>query len=162
MHLADKSRVHVEKTLLLPITIANQTRKHVVYVVPKLWRPCIIDNDFLQKHNLQVNGGRQQVYFKDLGATNSKEVSVDTARGESEQYILLADKRIKIPPYHAVDLQVRPNKEIINSNYEPPEYEVTSMKHTPCVANGIINTFTTIQFSWGKSSRYAFLSTVKF
>ena len=107
-------------------------------MVPKLWRPCIIGNDFIQKHNLQVDGGQQQVYFKDPGANNSRELNLNTSPEESEQHILLANERIKIPPYHAADLQVRSNREVISPNGEPPEYEITSLKHTPCVANGII------------------------
>ena len=138
VHLADKSRVHVEKTLLLPITIANRTRKHLVYVVPKLWRPCIIGNDFIQKHNLHVDGGQQKVYFKDPDANNSRKLNLNASPEESEQHVLLANERIKIPPYHATDLQVRSNKEVINPNGELSEYEITSLKHTPCVANGII------------------------
>jgi len=59
VQLADKSCLHVQKTILLPITIANHTRRHTIYVVPKLWRPCIIGNDFIQKHNLQIDGGSQ-------------------------------------------------------------------------------------------------------
>lgn len=47
IHLADKSCLQVQKTLLLPITIANCTRKHIVYVVPRLWRPCIIGTLFI-------------------------------------------------------------------------------------------------------------------
>jgi hypothetical protein len=54
IQLADKSCLEVQGTLLLPITIANQMRKHIVHVVPKLWRPCIIGNDFIQRHNLQI------------------------------------------------------------------------------------------------------------
>ena len=145
VHLADKSRVHVEKTLLLPITIAHQTRKHLVYVVPKLWRPCIIGNDFIRKHNLQVDGGQQKVYFKDPVTNNSGMLNMNTSLDKSEEYILLANERIKIPPYHATDLQVRSNKEVINPTGEPPEYEITSLKHTPCVANGIIKPQTLMQ-----------------
>ena len=114
MHLADKSCVPVQGILTLPITIAGRTQEHVVHVVPKLWRPCIIGNDFIQKHNLQVDGGRQQVYFKDSVASNRKKLNYDVTPEESEQYTLLATERIKIPPYHAVDLQVRPNKEVLN------------------------------------------------
>ncbi|CAF1547389.1 unnamed protein product [Rotaria magnacalcarata] len=65
LHLADKSSLQVQNSLLLTITIANQTKTHRVHVVPNLWRPCIIGNDFIQKFNLQVDGGEQQVYFKD-------------------------------------------------------------------------------------------------
>ena len=35
IHLADKSCLHVQNTVLLPITIATHTRKHKVYVVPQ-------------------------------------------------------------------------------------------------------------------------------
>ena len=139
VHLADKSCVPVQGILTLPITIAGRTQEHVVHVVPKLWRPCIIGNDFIQKHNLQVDGGRQQVYFKDSVASNRKKSNYDVTPEESEQYTLLATERIKIPPYHAVDLQVRPNKEVLNPDGESLECEITTIKLTPCVANGIIN-----------------------
>ena len=138
VHLADKSCIHVQKTLTLPITIAGQTNEHVVYVVPKIWRPCIIGNDFIQKHNLQVDGGCQRVYFKDPVAEESEEPNLEVAQEESEQYKLLAAERVKIPPYHAIDLQVRPDKEVVSHGEESTEYEITTIKHTPCVANGII------------------------
>ncbi|CAF5204941.1 unnamed protein product, partial [Rotaria magnacalcarata] len=34
-----------------------------VYVVRDLWRPCIIGNNFIREHNLQIDGGRQTVHF---------------------------------------------------------------------------------------------------
>ncbi len=77
IHLADKSRLEVQKILRLPITIANHTRQHIVHVVPRLWRPCIIGNDFIQKHNLQIDGGRQRVYFKGLVKGNSRTQHLD-------------------------------------------------------------------------------------
>jgi predicted HD phosphohydrolase len=46
IHLADKSCLQIQKTLFLPITIANHTREHIVHVVPKLWRPCIIGTPY--------------------------------------------------------------------------------------------------------------------
>jgi hypothetical protein len=138
IHLADKSCIQVQKTLLLPITIANNTRKHIVHVVPKLWRSCIIGNDFIQQHNLQIDGGRQRVYFKEIGMENSLTPNLVPIRENVGQYVLLASERVKIPSYHAVDIQVQPDKEFVNVEEEPSEYELTSIKLTPCVANGII------------------------
>ena len=137
VQLADKSCLHVQKTILLPITIANHTRRHTIYVVPKLWRPCIIGNDFIQKHNLQIDGGSQQVHFKNLIMENSKTPNLDPIQENGEQYVLLASERIKIPSYHTVDIQVQPDEELVNKE-DPSDYEITSIKHTPCVANGII------------------------
>ncbi|CAF3505838.1 unnamed protein product, partial [Rotaria socialis] len=45
LQLADISQLYVKYTLSLPITISNSTRVHRIYVVPKLWRSCIIGND---------------------------------------------------------------------------------------------------------------------
>ncbi|CAF2156686.1 unnamed protein product, partial [Rotaria magnacalcarata] len=58
LQLADRSQLYVKYTLSLPITISNSTRVHRIYVVPKLWRSCIIGNDLIRKHNLQIDGGR--------------------------------------------------------------------------------------------------------
>ena len=138
VYLADKSCVHVQKTLTLPITMAGQTVEHVVHVVPKLWRPCIIGNDFIQKHNLQVDGGCQRIYFKHPMIKDYKKPNPEVAQEESEKYTLLATERVKIPPYHAIDLQVQPNREVVIQGEESAEYEITTIKHTPCVANGII------------------------
>jgi hypothetical protein len=138
IHLADKSCLHVHKIILLPIMIANHTRRHNVYVVPKLWRPCIIGNDFIQKHNLQIDGGRQQVQFKNLVMEKSRTLNMDHIQKNGEQYVLLASERIKVPSYHTVDIQVQPDKELVSVEEDPSDYEITSIKLTPCVANGII------------------------
>ncbi|CAF1048232.1 unnamed protein product [Didymodactylos carnosus] len=138
IHLADKSCLYVQKSLLLPITIANRTKKHIVYVVPKLWRPCIIGNDFIQRHNLQIDGGHQRIYFKELVVKNPITPNLDPIREKEEEYVLLASERIKIPSYHAVNIQVQPDKEVVSTEEEPSEYEVTTIKLTPCVANGVI------------------------
>lgn len=64
LQLADRSQLNVKYALSLPITISNATRVHKVYVVPKLWRSCIIGNDLIREHNLQIDGGQQYAYFK--------------------------------------------------------------------------------------------------
>jgi hypothetical protein len=113
LQLADESCLWVQMTLLLPITIANCTIRHVVYVVPQLWRPCIIGNDFIQKHNLQIDGGRQQVYFQTM---NEKKLNIPSRNRTSNvrnEYTLLATERIKLPSFHAFDIQVRSDKEFI-------------------------------------------------
>ncbi|CAF5069583.1 unnamed protein product, partial [Rotaria magnacalcarata] len=113
---------------------------HRVYVVPKLWRSCIIGNDLIHKHNLQIDGGRQYAYFK----TKNIHTQVQQERKEKvnndDEYVLLANERIKISPFHAFNIEVKPNKpfSIIEKKNEEDEYEVTSIKETPCVANGII------------------------
>jgi hypothetical protein len=139
VHLADKSCLQVQKTLLLPITIANHTRRHIVHVVPKLWRSCIIGNDFIQKHNLQIDGGCQQVHFKDVGVENLRTSNREPNKEKEEQYVLRSSERVKIPSYHTVEIQVQSNKKLVSVEEEPSEYEITSIKLTPCVANGIIN-----------------------
>jgi hypothetical protein len=108
-------------------------------VVPKLWRSCIIGNDFIQKHNLQIDGGRQQVQFKNVVVENLRTPNLDPNKEKEEQYVFLSSERVKIPSYHIVEIQVQPNKELVSVEEEPSEYEITSIKLTPCVANGIIN-----------------------
>ena len=140
LQLADRSQLHVKYALSLPITISNSTRIHTVYVVPQLWRSCIIGNDLIKKHNLQIDGGQQLAYFKE----NNREepiptIGEETVRNE-EEYVLLANERIKIPAYHASNIEVRPNKAFARTDGEQEQsnYEITSMKETPCVANGLI------------------------
>ncbi|CAF2058356.1 unnamed protein product [Rotaria magnacalcarata] len=53
---------HVE-VLRLPFTIQNTTRWSTVYVIPDIWRPCIIGNNFIRTHNLHIDGAHQRVYF---------------------------------------------------------------------------------------------------
>ncbi|CAF2035716.1 unnamed protein product [Rotaria magnacalcarata] len=140
LQLADRSQLYVKYALSLPITISNSTRIHRVYVVRKLWRSRIIGNDLIHKHNLQIDGGRQYAYFK----TKNIHTQVQQERKErvnnDDEYILLANERIKISPFHAFNIEVKPNRpfSIIEKKNEEDEYEVTSIKETPCVANGII------------------------
>ena len=126
--------------LSLPISIANSTRKHTVYVVPQLWRPCIIGNDLIQKHNLQIDGGRQHAYFKRPEKHELRPEITHQERKNDDTYTLLAVERVKIPPHHAFNLQVRPNKTILQTkeHMNEEEYEIISLKATPSVANGIV------------------------
>ncbi|CAF1390419.1 unnamed protein product [Rotaria sordida] len=58
LQLADKSQLKIQYVLSLSIAIVNCTKTHTVYVVPKLSQSCIIGNDLIQRHNLQINGLR--------------------------------------------------------------------------------------------------------
>jgi RNase H-like domain found in reverse transcriptase/Reverse transcriptase (RNA-dependent DNA polymerase)/Integrase zinc binding domain/Integrase core domain len=64
VRLANKSPLAVQWILDLPITLNHVTRWHTVYVIRELWRQCIIGNDFIRRHNLQINGANQTVYFR--------------------------------------------------------------------------------------------------
>ncbi|CAF5146231.1 unnamed protein product, partial [Rotaria magnacalcarata] len=56
-----------------------------------------------------------------------------------DKYVLIANERIKISLLHAFNIEVKPIKPFsITEDDEENEYEVTSIKETPCVANGII------------------------
>ncbi|CAF4256571.1 unnamed protein product, partial [Adineta steineri] len=103
--------------------------------------PAITPLDFIQKYNLQIDGGRQLVYFKDaivkkLPATNL--VLKQNEEEEEEVYTLSANELIKIPAYHTSYIQVQSDKKIVNADNEISDFEVTSIQQTPCVANGII------------------------
>jgi transposase InsO family protein len=140
LQLADRSRLHVDCALSLPITIENSTRIHTVYVVPQLWRSCIIGNDLIKKHDLQIDGGRQRAYFKQVKRCERRTQVAEEEKKNDEEYTLLANERIKIPAYHAFNIEVRTNKPLAVTYTENNhiDYEITSMRETPCVASGII------------------------
>ncbi|CAF1502254.1 unnamed protein product [Adineta steineri] len=138
LHLADKSCLQVHKIIQLPISIANRTIRHTVHVVPYLWRSCIIGNDFIQKHNLQIDGGRQLVYFRDAIGQKVSLTNLVLEQKEEEEYTLSANEFIKIPSYHTSYVQVQPVKTVVSTDNEIPDFEVSSIQQTPYVANGII------------------------
>ncbi|CAF3221850.1 unnamed protein product [Rotaria sp. Silwood2] len=139
LQLADRSQLCVKYALSLPITISNSTRVHRIYVVPKLWRSCIIGNDLIRKHNLQIDGGRQYAYFKSKKRSAQLQQERKETISNDDNYVLIANERIKIAPFHAFNIEVKPIKPfLITEDDEENEYEVTSIKETPCVANGII------------------------
>ena len=108
--LADKSCIQVQKSLTLPITIANQTRYHKIHVVPNLWRPCIIGNDFIRKHNLQIDGGKQQIYFKNSGVVKPKKLQCSIHHDDEKEYTLSANERLKVPPFHVMFPKFKSNQ----------------------------------------------------
>ncbi len=141
LQLADRSQLQVKYALSLPITISGSTRIHTVYVVPQLWRTCIIGNDLIRKHNLQIDGGRQHAYFKSTHGNKSTMYQKKEKIYNDDKYILLATERIKIPSFHAVNIRVKPNKPFasIDEENDRNEYEIISIRETPRVANGIIS-----------------------
>ncbi|CAF4231076.1 unnamed protein product [Rotaria sp. Silwood2] len=139
LQLADRSQLYVKYVLSLPITISNSTRLHEVYVVPKLWRTCIIGNDLIREHNLQIDGGQQHAYFKSKKESAQLQQERKETINNDDKYVLRANERIKISPFHAFNIEVKPNKSFSNMEEdERNDYEVATMKETPCVANGII------------------------
>jgi transposase InsO family protein len=140
LQLADRSQLYVKYALSVPITIANSTRIQTVYVVPQLWRTCIIGNDLIRKHNLQIDGGRQYAYFKERKQNKPHIYDKENEPENDDQYTLVATERVKLAPFHAFTIQVKPTKpfSIIDEANDHNEYEITSLKATPCVANGII------------------------
>lgn len=134
---ASNSQLKVQYVLTLPITLNNSTKFHKVYMAPKLSPSCIIGNDFIQKYNLQIDGRQQSVHFKNK---SNDRFNFDVQQQHNDdEYILIADERLKIPPAHKVFIDVRPNKSFLIFNKKCDDYEVTSLKNVPCVANGIIN-----------------------
>ena len=63
LRLPNNSSLHIQWTLSLPITLKQTTRWATVYVVRDLWRPCVLGNNFICQHNLQIDGGKQTVFF---------------------------------------------------------------------------------------------------
>ena len=64
VQLADRSQLKIHYALSLPVTVSNSTHCHTVYVAPLLSRLCIIGNDLIQLHNLQIDGRQQTAYCK--------------------------------------------------------------------------------------------------
>lgn len=149
LQLADRSQLYVKFSLSLPITISHSTRIHTFYVVPQLWRTCIIGNDLIRKHNLQIDGGRQYAYFKRTNRNEHMKKQNKVTAHKGAEYILLSNERIKIPPFHASTIQVRTNKMFTNMDEEnhQHEYEITSIKATPYVETrtAISQKITTLQ-----------------
>ncbi|CAF0849023.1 unnamed protein product [Adineta ricciae] len=137
---ADRSHLQVKCSLTLPITILNSIRIHTVHVVPQLWRFCIIGNDLIRKHNLQIDGGRQYAYFKKYNQNKPPKRTREENIHNDEEYTLPSIERIKLPPFHAYHIRVKPNRMLKSSKEinDEEEYEITSVKETPRVANGII------------------------
>ncbi len=135
IQLADKSCIQITKTILLPITIENQTRKHVVYVVPELGRSCIIGNDFIRRYNIQIDGGSQRVKFKEFIEETPIRSNYELRRENEERYMLFSSELVKIPSYHVIHIQVHTDRRF---EEEISDYEVTSVNLVPCVANGLI------------------------
>ena len=139
MQVADGTKLKVRYLLPLPITIAGSTRTHTVHVVPQLLRSCIIGNGFIQKHNLQIDGRRQIAYFRRHCNQNFNRSHTELANHNEDEYILISDERLKIPPAHKFYIRVRPNKPVLVLNKAEEQYEITSIRATPCVANGIMS-----------------------
>ncbi|CAF4437077.1 unnamed protein product [Rotaria socialis] len=86
LRLANKLTLFVKWFLRLPFTIQNTTRWSIVYVIPNLWRPCIIGNNFLRTHNLHINDAHQRVYFPTI-PTNRNLSDISTPYQGSPQGI---------------------------------------------------------------------------
>jgi hypothetical protein len=149
LQLADKSPLYISHTLKLPITIDNITQQYTVYVVPRLWRTCIIGNNFIKHNNLQIDGGNQRVYYKrPAPKETSQPQRTNTSRqNNNSTYILCAAEQVTIPPYHACYISVKPAVPFLSiTNNDNEEYEVWPYIHkknehkvTPHVANGILS-----------------------
>ena len=150
LQLADKSPLYISHTLKLPICIDNITKNYTVHVVPRLWRRCIIGNNFITETNLHIDGGNQHVYYnrpQRVFYNKSQRGRDETKRKNELTYILCAAEQITIPPYHAYNIPVKPNTPFTQlNNNEDEEYEICTYipkdrehQTTLHVANGIIS-----------------------
>ncbi|CAF4077516.1 unnamed protein product [Adineta steineri] len=139
LQLADNSQLRVQYVLSLPITIDGCTKTHTVYVVPRLTQLCIIGNDLIQKHDLQIDGRRQKAYFKQNFNNRLNYYQEKQHCDNDEEYILIANEHLKIPPARLAYIRVQPNKPFLILNKKDENYEIASLKNTSCVTNGVIN-----------------------
>lgn len=138
LQLADGSRLCPKYVLHLPISIRDNTRWQRVYVVPQLWRKCIIGNDLMQRHNLQIDGGKQTAHFAQKNKPKEKDSKIETPMKNKDEYILIADDQIKVPPMHVFYISVKPKEPFLSTNKSNDEYELASIQDSPRIANGII------------------------
>ncbi len=150
LQLADKSPLYISHTLKLPIGIDNITQYYTVYIVPRLWRNCIIGNNFIKQNNLQIDGGNQRVYYKrptPKQFNQPQQMNTETKRNNKQKYVLCAAEQVTIPPYHAYNVRVKPTVPFTSTeNNEDEEYELYTYvpenrdhQGTPHVANGILS-----------------------
>ena len=147
LQLADKSQLYISHTLNVPISIDNVTTKYTVYVVPQLWRSCIVGNNFIKQNALQIDGGNQRVYYKKVEAKTIPSTQRKRNRQSNKgTYILCAAEQVTVPPYHAYDISVKPNFPFRSTtDTEHEQYELHSCvkknrehKSAPLIANGIL------------------------
>ena len=128
----------IQHVINLPIKISNITKTHIIYVVPQLSRSCIIGNDFIQQHNLQIDGKKQTVYFKPKTKEKYREPQEKILTSNDEEYVLISQKYMKIKPRQEVSIHVKPNKSFCNSNLNDEEYEITTLRQSLYMTNKII------------------------
>ena len=148
LQLADRSQIYISHSLKVPININSVTTQYTVYVVPQLWRSCIIGNNFISENNLQIDGGKQRVYYRTAKTEtiSSAEHGKRKTQNNKRTYILCAAEQVTIPPYHAYNISVKPNVPFQSTNdkeheqYELYAYVKRNKEHegTPRIANGIL------------------------
>ncbi|CAF3403456.1 unnamed protein product [Rotaria socialis] len=85
--------------------------------------------------NMHISSQRKETINKSAQLQQEGKETINN----DDRYVLIANERIKISPLHAFNIEVKPIKPFsITDDDEENEYEVTSIKETPCVANGII------------------------
>ncbi|CAF2097926.1 unnamed protein product, partial [Rotaria magnacalcarata] len=149
LQLADRSPLHISYTLNVPTSTGNVTHQFTVYVVPRLWRSCIIGNNFIKQKNLQIDGGNQHAYYK---RSTHQEINRPKSRRiiknkNKKVYLLCVAEKITIPPYHARYIAVKPTvpfRSITNNEYEEYELKPFIRKNKdyqviPQIANGILS-----------------------
>lgn len=107
VHLADHSPLNIEWVVNLPFTFNNTTRWHLAYVVPSLWRPCIIGNNFIRTHKLIIDGANQRVYYsvqqiRQLSAqhTTQKDLTTTAQFDKSPDVYNVSHTNVQKPPEH--------------------------------------------------------------
>ena len=148
LQLADRSQIYIIHSLKVPTNINSVTIQYTVHVVPQLWRSCIIGNNFISENNLQIDEGKQHVYYRTAKTEtiSSAEHGKRKTQNNKRTYILCAAEQVTIPPYHAYNINVKPNVPFRSTNdkeyeqYELYAYVKRNKEHegTPRIANGIL------------------------
>ena len=117
LRLPNNSPLHIQWTLSLPITLKQTTCWHTVYVVRDLWRPCIIGNNFIRQHNLQIDGGKQTIIFPN---TNRRYSST-----QPQSYYFTKHKPFH-SPHPSLSSTATPNLFSLSANSKSPMLDPTS------------------------------------
>ena len=116
LRLPNNSPLHIQWTLSLPITLKQTTCWHTVYVVRDLWRPCIIDNNFIHQRNLQIDGGKQTIFFPN---TNRRYSST-----QPQSYYFTKHKPF-YSPHPSISATITPNLFSLSANSKSPILDST-------------------------------------
>ena len=131
LQLADRSPLYIKYALKVPIIINDSTHEYIVYVVPRLWRNCIIGNNFIKETNMQIDGGNQKVYYKETATNENNRDKQNNINKEHSQQEETNETEQKEPNNNEEETNETEQKEPNNNEEEnKPSYILCAVKST--------------------------------